>query len=487
MVGREEEIKKLEAAYRSNRAEFIGVYGRRRVGKTFLVNETFADRFVFRHAGLSPVEEEQKEELSDRVDERSMKRQLAHFHTSLLREGESGTLPPKNWEEAFFRMERLIDGKKIKGGKKVVFIDELPWMDTAKSGFITALEGFWNNWGCRQSDLLFIVAGSSTSWMTNKLINNHGGLYGRLTREIRLSPLTLGECKSLFRENGVVLSDYDVAQAYMVFGGIPFYLNPMEPGQSLAQYVDSCFFGERATLRREFDRLFASVFNNPETMKTIVRALAERRIGFTRKEIEEATKIACGGTMSDYLRALEDSDFIVEYHPFGSSRRESYYRLSDPFCWFYLQFVDGKESLRADFWLENLDNPRIVSWRGLAFENLCFLHIPQIKRALGISGVRSEESAYTKRGDNGSEGAQIDLLIVRADNVADLCEAKFVSDDYRLDAKEERKLKRREIAVSELLPKKYVVHKVLLTTFGIAEHEYMWSYQNVVTLKDLMI
>jgi hypothetical protein len=152
-----------------------------------------------------------------------------------------------------------------------------------------------------------------------------------------------------------------------------------------------------------------------------------------------------------------------------------------------LQFVDGKESLRADFWLENLDNPHIVSWRGLAFENLCFLHIPQIKRALGISGVRSEESAYTKRGDNGSEGAQIDLLIVRADNVADLCEAKFVSDDYRLDAKEERKLKRREIAVSELLPKKYVVHKVLLTTFGIAEHEYMWSYQNVVTLKDLMI
>jgi len=486
MIGRIAEIKKLETAYRSNRAEFVGVYGRRRVGKTYLVNETFADRFVFRHNGLSPIEEEQNEGTSIRSDESSMKKQLAHFHTSLLREGESGTLPPKTWEEAFFRMERIIDGKKVRKGKKVVFIDELPWMDTPKSGFITALEGFWNGWGCRQKDLLFIVAGSSTSWMTNKLINNHGGLYGRLTREIRLSPLTLGECKALFHENGVVLSDYDIAQAYMVFGGIPFYLNPMEAGQSLAQYVDDCFFGEKAALRREFDRLFGSVFNNPETMKKIVRALSERRMGLTRKEIEESTKIAGGGAMTDYLRALADSDFIVEYYPFGMGHREPYYRLSDPFCWFYLRFVDGQESLNADFWMNNLDNPRIVSWRGLAFENLCFLHVPQIKRALGISGVRSEESAYTKRGGDESEGAQIDLLIVRADNVADLCEAKFVSDEYRLDSQEERKLTRREIAVSELLPKKCVVHKVLITTFGIAKHEYMWSYQNVVTLKDLM-
>ena len=487
MVGRTAEIKKLETAYRSNRAEFVGIYGRRRIGKTFLVNETFAGRFVFRHAGLSPVEEEQSESDSARLDESLLKKQLAHFHTSLLQEGESGTLPPKNWEEAFFRMEQIIETKEVKKGKKVVFIDELPWMDTPKSGFITALEGFWNNWGCRQNNLLFIVAGSSTSWMINKLINNHGGLYGRLTREIRLSPLTLGECKALFRENGVLLSDYDIAQAYMVFGGIPFYLNAMEAGESLAQCIDACFFSKGATLRGEFNRLFGAVFSNPETMKTIVRALSRRRIGLTRTQLEEATGIARGGAMTSYLQALVESDFVVEYYPFGMGHRESYYRLSDPFCWFYLRFVEGQQSLNADFWMKNIDNQRVVSWRGLAFENLCFLHVAQIKRALGISGVRSEESAYTKRGEGESEGAQIDLLIVRADNVADLCEAKFVSDDYRLDAQEERKLTRREIAVSELLPKKCVVHKVLITTFGIAEHEYMWSYQNVVTLKDLMM
>lgn len=487
MIGRSAEIKKLKAAFVSNHAEFVGVYGRLHVGKTALINELFADRFVFRHVGLSPIEEEQSGEVSTRFNGSPMEKQLAHFHASLLREGENGTNPPKSWEEAFFRMERLIDSKKIKKGKKVVFIDELPWMDTPKSGFITALEGFWNNWGCRQNDLLFIVAGSSTSWMSSKLINNHGGLYGRLTREIRLSPLSLGECKALFKENGVALSDYDIAQAYMVFGGIPFYLNPMEAGQSLAQYIDDCFFGERATLGREFNRLFASVFSNPETMKAIVRALSSKRIGLTRKEIEALTGIASGGAMTNYLNALVDSDFVVEYFPFGMGRHQAYYRLSDPFCWFYLRFVDGQGKLPSDFWLTHTESPKIVAWRGLAFENLCFLHLSQIKRALGISGVRSEESAYTKRGDDDSEGAQIDLLIIRADHVADLCEAKFVSDEYRLSYQEDRKLARREAAVSELLPKKYAVHKVLITTFGIAEHEYMWSYQNVVTLNDLMM
>ena len=492
MIGREEEIAKLEHAYQSKYAEFVGVYGRRRVGKTFLITNVFKDRFIFQHAGLSPLEDEDEKEGEPAPDEAkkhesSMKRQLTHFHESLVRYGETDGQAPRSWGEAFLRLDFLIERKAGKTKQKVVvFLDEIPWMDTPKSGFMSALEGFWNSWACSRNNLLFIVSGSSTSWMTNKLINNHGGLYGRLTREIRLSPLTLGECRDLFRENNVVISDYDVAQAYMIFGGIPFYLKGMRAGQSLAQYVDQCFFSPKATLKREFKRLFGSVFANPDAMMAIVRALSQKRIGLTRKEIESATGLQKGGRLGEYLQSLCDSDFVVEYRPFGVCGKEFHYRLSDPFCWFYLRFVDGQESLNADFWMKNLDNPRVVSWRGLAFENLCFLHVPQIKRALGISGVRSEESAYTKRGGDESEGAQIDLLIVRADHVADLCEAKFVSDEYRLDSQEERKLTRREIAVSELLPKKCVVHKVLITTFGIAKHEYMWSYQNVVTLKDLM-
>ena len=382
-------------------------------------------------------------------------------------------------------MKKLIAKKPSNGRKKVVFLDELPWMDTPKSGFLTALEGFWNSWGCFQDDLLLIVCGSATSWMTDKLINNHGGLYGRLTGEIRLSPLCLGDCKELLASRKVRLSDYDVAQAYMVFGGIPFYLKGLRPGQSLAQYIDQCFFAKTASLKREFDRLFSSVFTNPETMKSIIRAISSVRSGLTRRQIVEKTGIKKGGRLAEYLRNLADSDFIVEYYPFGKGRAEAYYRLRDPFCWFFLKFVDGGSSFPSDFWLNNVDNQRIISWRGLAFENLCMNHVGQIKKALSIYGVSSEESAYIAAGDEGIEGGQIDLVILRKDGVCNLCEAKFYSDKVRIDKAMERKAVHNESLLSERLPKKTAIHKVLITTFGVEEGEYMWTFDNVITLEDL--
>ena len=486
MIGRKREIEILNSAYMSPDAEFVGVYGRRRVGKTYLISQTFAGKFVFRHSGLSPLEEDEESD-GDGCDESAMVRQLRHFHSSLLREGEKSTEPPKSWEEAFFRLDRLIAKKKaLSGKKKVVFIDELPWMDTPKSGFLSALEGFWNSWGCFQDNLLLIVCGSATSWMTNKIINNHGGLYGRLTHEIHLMPLNLGESGEFFREKGIAMSDYDVAQTYMVFGGIPFYLKGMARGQSLPQYIDECFFADNARFKREFDRLFGSVFKNPETMKSIVRALASKRVGMTRCELEKAIGIKVGGTLTKHLDSLVDSDFVVEYHPFGMGKKESHYRLSDPFCWFFLRFVDGRESLSADFWKESLESQSVVSWRGLAFENLCFLHIRQIKQALGISGIRSEESSYLALGCDGKPEGQIDLIISRSDNVVNICEAKFYSDDVLIDKNMERKAARNAIFVQERLPKKATTHKVLLTTFGVAEGEYMWTFDNVVTLQDLM-
>lgn len=485
MVGRKREIEMLKAAYMSEDAEFVGVYGRRRVGKTYLISQTFAGKFIFQHSGLSPYEEESPEKENPKEGE--MARQLRHFHSSLLREGENATEPPKSWEEAFFRLDRLISTKKpLNGNKKVVFIDELPWMDTPKSGFLSALEGFWNSWGCFQSDLLLIVCGSATSWMTNKLINNHGGLYGRLTREIRLSPLKLGECKEFFQKKGIAISDYDIAQAYMIFGGIPFYLNAMSRGQSLPQYVDECFFASNGRFKREFDRLFGSVFANPEAMKSLVRALASQRMGMTRSDLEKAIGAKQGGTLTKQLNSLVDSDFAVEYYPFGRGKKESFYRLSDPFCWFYLRFVEGRLSLSPNFWKESLENQAVVSWRGLAFEDLCFLHIEQIKQALGISGVRSEESSYISLGLDGKPNGQIDLIISRADNVVDVCEAKFYSDDVLIDGGMERRAVRNAISVQSHLPKKSITHKVLLATFGVAEGEYMWTFDNVVTLQDLL-
>ena len=489
MVGREEEIKILKRAFQSKYPEFIGIYGRRRVGKTFLITQTFAGKFAFHHAGLAPQEEDDIAEGSDATAKNvsAATRQLMHFHNSLVLQGDEETKIPQNWGEAFLRMIKLVEKKRNSNGEKIViFLDELPWMDTPKSGFLSALEGLWNSWGCFQNDLLLVVSGSATSWMTDRLIENHGGLYGRLTAEIHLTPFTLTECKALFQENGVAISDYDIAQAHMVFGGIPFYLKQMQRGQSLAQFIDHCFFAPNAPLKHEFRRLFASTFTNPKIMETIVRALEQKRIGLTRTEIIKATDSKSGGTISDYLNALENSGFIVEYYPFGKGKREPYYRLVDPFCWFYLRFVDGQKSLSTDFWKESLDNQAVSIWRGLAFENLCFLHIKQIKQALGISGIRTEESAYIVQGSGGKEGAQIDLLISRADNVVDICEAKFYSSEVAVDGAMERKAVRNAILVQERLPKKAITHKVLLTTFGIVEGEYMWTFDNVITLKDLM-
>ena len=487
MIGRKREIEILNDAYASTNPEFVGVYGRRRIGKTYLISQVFSGKFIFKHSGLSPFEDEDEDKIKERRFEKEMERQLRHFHSSLLREGEAGTKPPTSWEEAFFRLDRLLSKKKaINGSKKVVFIDELPWMDTPKSGFLSALEGFWNTWGCFQNDLLLIVCGSATSWMTNNLINNHGGLYGRLTHEIRLNPFSLGECKEFLFSKGITISDYDVAQAYMVFGGIPFYLNNMARGQSLPQYIDECFFANNARFKREFDRLFGSVFANPDVMKTVVRALLNKRMGMTRKEIADAIGVKTGGTLTKHLNSLVDSDFAIEYFPFGMGKKESYFRLSDPFCWFYLKFVDGRESLSSSFWKESLENQSIVSWRGPAFENLCFLHVKQIKQALGIGGVRSEESSYIATGSDGKMEGQIDLIISRADNIVDICEAKFYSDNVVIDKTMERKAVRNAMLVQQRLPKRAVTQKVLLTTFGVGKGEYMWTFDKVITLQDLL-
>ena len=171
IIGRKKEIAELKRYYESGRAEFVAVYGRRRVGKTFLIDEVFHDDMVFHHTGLSPYDRRRKITLKD---------QLQNFYFSLLRHGMEDIAQPKSWMEAFFLLERFLETCD-NGSRQVVFIDELPWMDTARSGFLTALEAFWNGWGNMRHNLLLVVCGSATSWMLDNLINNKGGLYGRLT------------------------------------------------------------------------------------------------------------------------------------------------------------------------------------------------------------------------------------------------------------------------------------------------------------------
>lgn len=474
IIGRKQEQAELNRHFTSNRPEFVAVYGRRRVGKTFLINEVFRDSMTFHHTGLSPYDRKRKVTLKD---------QLQNFYFSLIRHGMEGISLPKSWIEAFFLLERFLE-RQDNGTRQVVFIDELPWMDTPRSGFLTALEAFWNGWGNTRHNLCFIVCGSATSWMLDNLINNKGGLYGRLTCEIKLSPFTLKECEEFFLSRGIKQSRYNTTQAYMILGGIPYYLDYFNPSLSLAQNIDALFFSARPKLGDEFERLFNSVFDHADACMNIVRTLGTRHAGYTRDEIAQRTGLSPSGDFTKILKALMGSDFITSYTPFGSRKREIYYRLTDNFCWFWLHFKEGKRITETDYWTHHLREPEITSWRGIAFEEVCMQHIRQMKMALQIGGVSSQESALIVKGDDQAEGMQIDLLIDRADDVVNVCEMKFYKSHFVVTKSYADKLTRHMATLEEQMPEK-TFHLTLVSLCPIERNEYSGAFQSVITIDDL--
>lgn len=469
IIGRTAEIKELEKIYHGKGAEFIVVYGRRRVGKTFLINELFKDRITFSHTALSPIELSGKE---------MIKMQLQHFTYSLIKLGVDVHTEPKSWIEAFFLLEKhleLLDCNQ----RILLFFDELPWLDTARSGFITAFEAFWNGWGAQRDNVMLIACGSAVSWISDNLVNGKGGLYNRVTNEIKLNPFSLHECEEFFRSKNIMLDRYDILQAYMILGGIPYYLNLFSPDKSLAQNIDSLIFNEKGKLSNEYNRLFSAIFSNPEKTERIVSLLASKRIGFTRSEILEHTKEGDGGGFSKLLRALEESDFISSNVGYGEPAKKTRYRLTDNFCLFYNKFASKIKKNDPNFWQHNLNSPSITAWRGLAFENICFQHIAQIKQALGINGVHTETYSWS------GEGGQIDMLIKRADRLINICECKYSSKEFVIDKEYDAKLRERQSAFIEEAQVKYPTIMTLITTFGLKLNEHHSRIQSVITADDL--
>lgn len=474
MIGREKEAKELNRLYNSNKAELVAIYGRRRIGKTFLVDQVFKNKITFRHAGISPIEDEKN----------GMNRQLDHFYLSLQLQGMKKSKCPKNWLEAFFLLEKHLQDIDD-GSRQVVFIDELPWLDTPKSGFISAFEAFWNTWGCHRENLMVIVCGSANSWIMDKLINNHGGLYGRLTYEIKLYPFSLIECEEYLKSEGMGYSRYDITQCYMILGGIPYYYSFFRADYSVAQNIDMLFFNRQAKLKDEFRRLFKSVFKNPEYLQNITTYLATKRIGYTRKELLSDLNLKDGSVFKDAIDALIASDFVEKYVPFGKGSRETYYKLTDPFCLFYLRFINNQTGLEEKYWQKNMNSQPIVSWRGFAFENVCFNHVSQIKRALEIGGVSSKQSAWISQGDSSQAGAQVDLIIERNDNVYNMCEIKFLNKAFAVSGSYYNKILERIERIIEMIPQNATVHSTLITTSGLTKNEYSGAFVKVITLDDL--
>ena len=476
MIGRKREFDLLQEAIEKPRAQIITIYGRRRVGKTFLVNEFFNNKYAFKHTAVSPLDENNKTKRG------ILKIQLQEFHYSMRNYGLSHDEPvPANWSEAFHVLQSLME-QKDDGSNMVIFIDELPWMDTPRSNFLLAFEHFCNDWVLARKNVKLVICGSATSWILDKLLNNKGGLYGRITLPIFVEPFTLGECREFFREGGYAMDEYDIVQAYMAFGGIPYYLDMFRRGLSVPQNLDAILYGRQAPLRNEFDKLFSSQFANPEQMQHIVTILAGKRGGYTRDEIASKGGFSSGGGLTRLLNALTNSTFITPYIPFGESITK--YRLADPFCIFYLKHVKDNTDATS-YWQSYYNSPSASNWAGHAFEDVCFAHIRQIKRALGIGDVITRESSWIVPGNENARGMQIDLVIDRDDRKICLCEIKFRQGLFSVDRDYAAKIQQRIARTMELAAEPKPVISVLITTYGLQRNEYAGKFQKVITLEDL--
>ena len=380
-------------------------------------------------------------------------------------------------------MEELII-LKTESEKKIIFLDELPWLDTAQSGFIPALDYFWNSFASARKDIVLVVCGSAASWMINTLIHNKGGLHNRVTHRIRLEPFSLSECEDFFKQRSGVFNRYQIIQLYMVMGGIPFYLDHVDVGMSAAQNINRLCFQQGGILSEEFNDLYISLFNKAEKHLSIIEALSKKAKGLTRKEITNITKLTNAGSTTRILRELEESGFIRKYQSFGKKEKSSLYQLSDFYSLFYIKFIRGKSTLHENDWINGLNSPQQRAWSGYAFEQVCLAHLTHIKQSLGISGVQTNSSSWVNTGKGNKR--QIDLVIDRKDDVINLCEMKFSIKAYTIDKTYHEELKDKiEIFRTNTKTNKSL-YLTMITTFGLARNEYSNNLvRNSLTMDDL--
>ena len=437
IIGRQREQAIIRECMESGKSELIAVYGRRRVGKTYLVRSIFENQFDFAFTGLYDV---------------TRTVQLSQFQKYLERYSGKVVKRFKDWFEAFDALRDYLD--TLDKERIVVFLDEIPWMDTPKSNFLASFGQFWNDWASTKGNLKLIVCGSATTWMLSKFIGNKGGIYGRVSRPIWLAPFSLGETECFLQKvKGMDLSRNQVLRIYMILGGIPYYLDMLSKGLPIDVCIDELFFSQGAPLRLEFDFLFRSLFKDSKIYRKTIEVLATKLKGMTRKEILEVMKLKEGGELTEVLGNLIKCDFVRKYTSIGKTDREAMYQLTDLFTLFHIRFVADNSGQDESFWSRISGKGQTTAWSGYAFEQVCLHHISQIKHALSIGGVASNVYSWSckpfvDRDGTKWMGAQIDLLFDRADDVINICEVKFVSDKYHIDAGYEERLRSRALPPS---------------------------------------
>ena len=470
-TGREKEQAILKEALESYEAEMVAVIGRRRVGKTYLIKETYKDKIIFDVTGLqnAPLEE-----------------QLENF---VYRIGKSSNskfpiATPTSWLRAFMLLIDYLENFDFKE-KKVVFLDELSWMATHKSGFLRALGFFWNSWAVNQN-IVVVICGSAASWMIQKVVNHRGGLHNRITKRIFLMPFNLEETQQYLMARNIHFNHFQITQLYMAMGGVPHYLKEINGNKSAVQNIDDICFSKAGILNNEFDRLYPSLFENAENHIAAIRALATSRQGLTRIKIIQIGQLPEGGSTTRLLNELVQSGFISVYNPFGKKKKDVLYRLTDEYSLFYLDFIENQKNEGSGTWQHLSQTQTYKIWSGYAYENLCLKHLLQIKKAIGISGVYSISSSFYKKGTATENGVQIDLLLDRNDQVINIFEIKFHNKEMSLSKKDAEILRKKMWVFEETTRTRKQLFLTFITTFGLKHNQHSLGLVNqVLKLEDL--
>jgi uncharacterized protein len=466
IVGRNIEKEKLKEITESKKSEFVAIYGRRRVGKTYLIREYYNNKFSFYITGIKNA---------------TVKEQLFNFYNSIQKSFDLDIDElPNNWQEAFHQLTIGLEKSKVR--KKIIFIDELPWLASSKSNFLNALNHFWNHWASARKDIILIVCGSAAAWMINKIVKDTGGLHNRITEKIKINPFSLQETELFLKNKKIALNRHQIIELQMIYGGIPYYLETVKKGISVAQNIDESCFDRNGILHDEFNNLYASLFKNHLNHIQVIEALSSKNIGLSRDSILKAIKINDGGSFTKILEELEESGFIRKYNYFGKIKRDVLYQLVDFFSLFHFNFL--KNNLQKNYWTNSIDNPKHRSWSGYAFELLCLTHDKQIKKALGISAVHTNVSSWKSK--NNEQNVQIDLLFERRDQVITICEMKYSINKFTIDKKYSENLRNKIGVFIEESKTKYAVHLAMITTYGVNENQnYFDLVQNNITMDSL--
>ena len=450
MVGRNYEINRLLNSLKSNASELIAVYGRRRVGKTFLIRNIYKEHIKFEVSGLYQGEKEQQLDIF--FDE------LKKVSLRFLEEDR-----PESWKDAFELLKKYINGLRGKE-KKVIFIDEMPWLDTHKSDFRMYFGHFWNTYCEKRNDLIVVICGSAASYMVQNVISNQGSLHARLTYKLHIKPFTLHETKAFLESKNIHWGHFHILHLYIAIGGIPHYLNKIEKGESVVQTIQRLCFDVNGDLVNEFEEIFESLFTHSSSHISMVRALAQTNKGLTREELIAQSNLHSGGAFTQALEELIASGFVSKYAALNKKSKNTLYRLSDEYSRFYLKYIEQNKNQGANFWKTLFQSQSYLSWAGFNFETICLKHINQIKKALKIEGIHSVNSSWT------SKGAQIDLVIKRDDHWINLCEMKFHSSEYTIEKSELENLRNKIALFKSETRTKDIAAITMITTFGITEN-----------------